>query len=144
MPLRCLFFYSRILTSFSSKQRQWFFIKGVKNIQEHFQKQTRSYLCSQTEGAFPYYLYIISAKKKRVLFAFSQVIFILSKAGSQTHCKSLSIGKDIPVGAFLTHKPFRNTPHFSWVAATHISSSFKKQNENTMVTQNMKINLPLS
>lgn len=85
-----------------------------------------------------------SAKKKRVLFAFSQVIFILSKAGSQTHCKSLSIGKDIPVGAFLTHKPFRNTPHFSWVAATHISSSFKKQNENTMVTQNMKINLPLS
>lgn len=105
IDLRCLFFYSDILTSLFSKQRQWVFIKGVKNIREHFQKHSRSNLCSQTEGAFPYYLYVISAEKK-ILFPFAQVIFILSKAGLQTHCKPLSIGKDMPVGAFLTHKAF--------------------------------------
>lgn len=40
----------------------------------------------------------------------------------------------MPVGAFLTHKPFRKTPKFHG----HISSSFKRQNENTMITQTWK------
>lgn len=130
-------FLQCFLTFFSSKQRQWVFIKGVKNIREHFWKWSRSSLYSQTEGAFPYYSYIISVGK-RILFPFAQVIFLLSKAGLQTHCKPPSIGKDMPVGASLTHKHFRNIPHFWWVAATRISSSFKKQNENTMVTQTWK------
>lgn len=137
MEVRCLFFYSNFSTFFYSKQRQWVFIKGVENIREHFWKHSRSYLHSKTEGAFPYYLYIISPGK-RILFPSAKVIFTQSKAGLQTNCKSPSIGKDMPVGAFLTHRPFRSTPHFSCVAATHISSSFKKQNENTMVKQAWK------
>lgn len=41
-------------------------------------------------------------------------------------------------------KHFKSTPHFLWVAATHISSSFKKQKGKNNGNTNMKINLSLS
>lgn len=93
-------------------------------------------MCSQTKGAFTYYSHIVSAGKRK-LFPSAHVIFTLSKARLQTHCRSPSIGKDMPAGMFLKDKPFRNTPHLSRVVATHISSSSKKQNEN-MITQAWK------
>lgn len=78
------------------------------------------------------------SREKETLPSLLTWFFIPSKAGLQNHCRSPSIGKDVPVGTCLKDKPFRNILHFSWVVATHSSSSFKKQNENIMITQAWK------
>lgn len=83
------------------------------------------------------YSCIILARKRK-LFPSAHVILIPSKTGLQNHHRSCSIGKDLSVGVFLKDKPFRNTPRFSGVVAAHISSSFKKQNENMTTTHAWK------
>lgn len=136
IEVKCFFFYSIFLTFFplnrdsTSSEEMW-------ETQQHFWKQISSYLCSQIKWAFFNYSCIILAGRRK-LFPSAHVILIPAKEGLQNHHRSCSIGKDLPVGVFLKDKPFRNTPHFSGVVATHITSSFKRQNENMTIREAWK------
>lgn len=133
MELRCLFFYNNLLTFCSARD-----IRSLQGVWE---------TCESTFGSRPEDTCAVRPKKLHILFIhhfsrekwhFSLLLMWFSfwlKQDYKPTAGTLALAKTCQLAH--SWKTSLLETHLSWVVAIHITS-FKKQNENTTITQAWK------